>query len=95
MYFSERPKLMMNDSICEMKEPICSERQNTPVLTNKKKGFSVFGKTLFDGIFGWFCEAVSKVIEPVILNLFQDPNALYVRSRNKFGMTPIREHFDF
>jgi hypothetical protein len=32
-------------------------------------------------------EAVSKVIDPVILNLFQDHNALYFRSRNKFGMT--------
>jgi hypothetical protein len=27
-------------------------------------------------------EAVSKVIDPVILNLFQDPNALQIRSRN-------------
>jgi len=32
-------------------------------------------------------EAVSKVIDPVILNLFQDPKALYIRSRNKLGMT--------
>jgi len=32
-------------------------------------------------------EVVSKVIDPVILNLFQDLNALYIRSRNKFGMT--------
>jgi len=31
--------------------------------------------------------AVSKVIDPVILNWFQDDNALYIRSRNKFGMT--------
>jgi len=34
-----------------------------------------------------FCEAVSKGIDSVILNLFQDPNAFYIRSRNKFGMT--------
>jgi hypothetical protein len=47
--------------------------------------------------------AAPKVIDLVILNFLpaglaggvQDPNALYVRSRNKFGMTPIREHFDF
>ena len=32
-------------------------------------------------------EAVSKVIERVILNLFQNPNILYVRPRNKFGVT--------
>jgi hypothetical protein len=32
-------------------------------------------------------EVVSKVIDPVILNLLQDLNALYIRSRNKFGMT--------
>ncbi len=37
--------------------------------------------------FGFSNEADSKVIDPVILNLFQDPNALYRRSRNKFGMT--------
>jgi len=35
----------------------------------------------------WMIEVVSKVIDPVILNLFQDPNALHIRSRNKFGMT--------
>jgi len=34
-----------------------------------------------------FDKAVSKVIDPVILNLFQDLNSLFVRSRNKFGMT--------
>jgi len=34
-----------------------------------------------------FKEVVLKVIDHVILNLFQDPNALYIRSRNKFGMT--------
>ncbi len=34
-------------------------------------------------------EAVSKVVYPVILNLFQDLNALIVRFRNKFGMTGI------
>jgi hypothetical protein len=32
-------------------------------------------------------EAISKVIVPVILNLFQDLNAPLSRSRNKFGMT--------
>lgn len=32
-------------------------------------------------------EAVSKVIDAVILNLFRDRNALYIRSRNEFGMT--------
>jgi len=32
-------------------------------------------------------EALSKVIYLVNLNLFQDPNELYIRSRNKFGMT--------
>jgi hypothetical protein len=31
--------------------------------------------------------AVLKVIDPVILNWFQDPKALHVRSRNEFGMT--------
>ena len=40
-------------------------------------------------------EAVSKVIDPVILNLFQDPNALYIRSRNKFGMTKIANVLTF
>jgi hypothetical protein len=32
-------------------------------------------------------EVVSKDIDHVILNLFQDPNALYVRPQNKFGVT--------
>lgn len=32
-------------------------------------------------------KTVSKVIDFVILKLFQDINALYIRSRNKFGMT--------
>ena len=32
-------------------------------------------------------ESVSKVINSFILNLFQDLNALYIRSRNEFGMT--------
>jgi hypothetical protein len=32
-------------------------------------------------------KAVSKVNDLVILHLFQDPNTLYIRSRNKFGMT--------
>lgn len=32
-------------------------------------------------------ETVSKVIDLVILKLFQDINALYIRSQNKFGMT--------
>jgi len=40
-------------------------------------------------------EAVSKVIDPVILNLFQDPNALYIRSRNKFGMTKFASILTF
>jgi hypothetical protein len=30
-------------------------------------------------------QAVSKVIDTIILNLFQDPNALYVRSRKNSG----------
>ncbi len=34
-----------------------------------------------------FREAVSKVIDRVILNLFQDPIALNIRPRNKFGVT--------
>jgi hypothetical protein len=36
-----------------------------------------------------FNEAVSKVIDTVILNLFQDPNIFDIRSRNKFGMTRL------
>jgi len=31
----------------------------------------------------------------VILNLFQDPNTLYVRPRNKFGVTGILEILTF
>jgi len=30
-------------------------------------------------------EVVSKVIDHVILNLFQDPNALYVRPRSRYS----------
>jgi len=32
-------------------------------------------------------DVASKVIGPVILNLFQDPNPIYVRPRNEFGVT--------
>jgi len=40
-------------------------------------------------------EVVSKVIDHVILNLFQDPNALYVRPRNKFGVTGLSSFLTF
>ncbi|MBA4408433.1 MAG: hypothetical protein C0397_03300 [Odoribacter sp.] len=40
-------------------------------------------------------EAVYKVIDPVILNLFQDPNALYFRPRNKFGVTKFTSILTF
>jgi len=39
--------------------------------------------------------SVKNVISPVILNLFQDPNAWNIRSRNKFGMTPDADDPDF
>jgi len=42
-----------------------------------------------------FKEVVSKVIDYVILNLFQDPNALNVRPRNKFGVTGLSSFLTF
>jgi len=40
-------------------------------------------------------EVVSKVIDYVILNLFQDPNALNGRPRNKFGVTGLLSFLTF
>lgn len=41
------------------------------------------GREVYDGRI----EAVKEVIDPVILNLFQDLNAWDLRPRNKFGVT--------